>query len=271
MLSSYAIAHVPTNAPTLLQSLLAHAAYPTILLISTTQSQFVRDILFTPSLDNGILSQDRLRPTLHALSIAPHISMVFTPTLSHLRAWLTVADRSCFAPAAPSTPFATWKTNHNDMEDIRETSKQRGRLVVWNLVTSSCHTSEWSVQGLSETLAALIDCGHRLNCDIDLVEASEPLAEADPSSEIIAVSEDDIMRNWVEGEEGKDAVAVADEDGNMATEEARARNDIYHRRLPMLNGSSRRVGLNESAAWSGRTVEVGVVLRKWFKFAGDNG
>ena len=157
--------------------------------------------------------------------------------------------------------------SHNDMEDTMETSKQRGRLVVWNLVTSSFHTSEWSVQGLSETLAALIDCGHRLYCDIDLVEAFEPLVEEEASSEIIAVSEDDIMRNRVEGEEGEDA--AANEDENMATEEERATHNIYHRRLPMLNGSSRRAGLNESAAWSGRTVEVGVVLRRWFKFAGD--
>lgn len=253
------------DAPTLLQSLLAHAAYPTILLISSTQSQFVRDILFTPSLDNGLPSESLLRPTLHALSIAPHISMVFTPTLSHLRAWLTVADRSSFAQPAPSTPFAAPKTKHNDKEGVRETTKHRGRLVVWNLVTSSCRTSEWSVQGLSETLAALIDCGHRLDCDIDLLEASEPLAQlAEPSSEIIAVSEDDIMQDWAEGREREDA--GAHEDGNAA-EEARTRNDIYHRRLPMLNGSSRRAGLNESAAWSGRTLEVGVVLRRWFDFA----
>lgn len=264
------MAHSPTNAPALLQSLLAQAAYPTVLLISSTQSQFVRDILFTSSLDNGIPSEDLLKPSLHALSIASHISMVFTPTLSHLRAWLTVADRSSFAPPAPSTPFPKSKTGHDDIKDTRDRSKQRGRLVVWNLVTSSCHTSEWSVQGLSETLAALIDCGHRLNCDIDLVEAREPPAEmVEPSSEIIAVSEDDIMRDWTEGGKGEDAVTY--EDGNMAAEEVRARNDIYHRRLPMLNGSSRRAGLNESAAWSGRTVEVGVVLRRWFEFAASDG
>ena len=91
----------------------------------------------------------------------------------------------------------------------------------------------------------------------------------EPSSEIIAVSEDDIMRNWAGSEEREDAVAY--EDGNMAEEEARARNDIYRRRLPMLNGSSRRAGLDESAAWSGRTVEVGVVLRRWFEFAASDG
>lgn len=142
--------------------------------------------------------------------------------------------------------------------------------MVWNLVTSSCYTSEWSVQGLSETLAALIDCGHRLNCDIDLVEVIHPPTEiAEPSSDIIAVSEDDIMRDWAKGQGGKDAVAR--EDGDITAEEARARNDIYHRRLPMLNGSSRRAALNESSAWSGRTVEVGVVMRRWFKFAALDG
>lgn len=76
------------------------------------------------------------------------------------------------------------------------------------------------------------------------------------------------MRDWSEEREREDP--VAHEDGDAA-EEARARVDIYHRRLPMLNGSSRRAGLNESAAWSGRTVEVGVVLRRWFEFAASGG
>lgn len=101
------------------------------------------------------------------------------------------------------------------------------------------------------------------------MEASEPLSQlAEPSSEIIAVSEDDIMRDWAEEREREDA--GAHEDGNAA-EEARARNGIYHRRLPMLNGSSRRAGLNESSAWSGRTLEVRVVLRRWFNFADYDG
>lgn len=35
-------------------------------------------------------------------------------------------------------------------------------------------------------------------------------------------------------------------------------------RMPMLNGSVRRAG--EDGGWSGRTVEVGRVLSRWFRF-----
>jgi hypothetical protein len=35
----------------------------------------------------------------------------------------------------------------------------------------------------------------------------------------------------------------------------------------MLNGSVRRAGLeSEEGGWSGRTVEVGRILARWFKF-----
>lgn len=42
---------------------------------------------------------------------------------------------------------------------------------------------------------------------------------------------------------------------------------IWDERVPMLNGSARRAGLeSEDGGWSGRTVEVGRILSRWFKF-----
>jgi len=41
----------------------------------------------------------------------------------------------------------------------------------------------------------------------------------------------------------------------------------WEERVPMLNGSVRRAGLeSEDGGWSGRTVEVGRILGRWFKF-----
>jgi len=42
---------------------------------------------------------------------------------------------------------------------------------------------------------------------------------------------------------------------------------VWEERVPMLNGSARRAGLeSEEGGWSGRTVEVGRILARWFKF-----
>ena len=211
---------------------------------------------------------DLLRPTLHALSVAPHISMVFTPTVSHLRAWLTVADRSSFAPAAPLAPFGHPANGSNEGGKVTTGRHGRsGRLVVWNLVRSSCQTSEWSVQGLSETLAALVDCSYRLDCAIHLTEAPEPQTEVYEHGGDGQAGEDEIMRDMgMEEADRADTRQAQDETATVGSVSS-AQDDIYHRRLPMLNGSSRRAGLDENAVWSGRTVEVGIVLRRWFVFS----
>jgi hypothetical protein len=39
---------------------------------------------------------------------------------------------------------------------------------------------------------------------------------------------------------------------------------IWHEKLPILSGSIRRAGAE--VEYGGRTVEVGMVLRRWFKF-----
>lgn len=60
------------------------------------------------------------------------------------------------------------------------------------------------------------------------------------------------------------------ESGDQAGKEPKQQSGIYHKRLPMLNGSSKTDANDpEAGSWSGRTVEVGIVLRRWFKFPGE--
>jgi hypothetical protein len=61
---------------------------------------------------------------------------------------------------------------------------------------------------------------------------------------------------------------LRDGDGNVGAEERRkGRRRVWEERVPMLNGSVRRAGLeSEDGGWSGRTVEVGRILARWFKF-----
>ena len=65
--------------------------------------------------------------------------------------------------------------------------------------------------------------------------------------------QEEMDENWGQG----DAEVV---------EEAKEKRTIYHHRLPMLNGSSHRDGLGDAAGWSGRTVEVGIVMQRWVTF-----
>lgn len=60
------------------------------------------------------------------------------------------------------------------------------------------------------------------------------------------------------------------EDDRPVEQEIKRQSGIYHKRLPMLNGSSKTdANDSEAGAWSGRTVEVGIVLKRWFRFTGE--
>jgi hypothetical protein len=139
-------------------------------------------------------------------------------------------------------------------------------------------TSEWSVQGLGSTAAALVDAGKRMGRRVVLVEETHEAEEAaNEPIKTSAENEDEFsecgeMEENSYGSEDCRGLKGDDELGNdsMAGRLLRGRYDVFHKRLPMLNGSSRASGNDaEAEIWSGRTVEVGIVLRRWFKFTGE--
>lgn len=104
-------------------------------------------------------------------------------------------------------------------------------LVVYGMVALHRDTSEWSAQGLGSSVAALVEAGWRGGRKVVVVEERELYDES-------------------EGGEG-----------------AEIRTAGWDERLPMLNGSVKRVGLeSEDGGWSGRTLEVGRVFGRWFRF-----
>lgn len=111
-------------------------------------------------------------------------------------------------------------------------------LVVYGLLELHRDTSEWSAQGLGNSVAGLVEAGWRTGRKVVLLE---------------------------ERGMGDD---LGDGDGNVGTEERRkGRGRVWEERVPMLNGSVRRAGLeSEDGGWSGRTVEVGRILARWFRF-----
>jgi len=104
-------------------------------------------------------------------------------------------------------------------------------LVVYRMVALHRDTSEWSAQGLGSSIAALVEAGWR------------------GGRRVVVVEERD-LHDESEGGEG-----------------AEIRTTGWEERLPMLNGSVKRVGLeSEDGGWSGRMVEVGRVYGRWFSF-----
>ncbi|KAH7417928.1 hypothetical protein BKA64DRAFT_183139 [Cadophora sp. MPI-SDFR-AT-0126] len=170
--------------------------------------------------------------TLHQIATSRFVNLVFTPTLSHLRAYLAVFSGE-----------ATGQRGEGEGGPPKQHFEKKGNrtplLVVYGLVALHRDTSEWSAQGLGRSVAALVEAGWRGGRGVVVLEERE--WDADGGGD--GVDSDD-------GGEGRERMLTG-----------------WRERLPMLNGSVKRVGLeNEDGGWSGRTVEIGRVLGRWFRF-----
>ncbi|KAI5866731.1 hypothetical protein GGS23DRAFT_284996 [Durotheca rogersii] len=100
------------------------------------------------------------------------------------------------------------------------------RLVLYGFLALHHDTSEWSAQGLADSAAVAVELGHRMSWKVVLVEPRRP-----------------------------------------ATAPAPAFEDVLREAVPILGGGGRRAGLgSEEGRWAGRTVEVGRVMKRWFRF-----
>ena len=114
-------------------------------------------------------------------------------------------------------------------------------LVVYGLVELHRDTSEWSAQGLGNTLAGLVEAGWRSGRGVVVLEERKV--------------------------GGEDHHPIGDPGEGDETGERMRIKTGWNEGVPMLNGSVRRAGMeSEDAGWSGRTVEVGRILSRWFKF-----
>ncbi|OBT90439.1 hypothetical protein VE02_00706 [Pseudogymnoascus sp. 03VT05] len=255
------IAVPPVTSRVLLDYILTSTSYPTTLLVCSPRAAFLSSLQNSASTSSTLQSSTS---TLHLLSLSPHIQTVFTPTLSHLRAWLSVADSDCAAPAPASDPVS------RATADTVKHGNGRSQLVVWGLVNMHKGTSEWSVQGLSSTTAALVEAGQRMGRKVVLVEEaeSEPGREDEDEGELAGGEGVEDQGDLEETHDINDADEL--EDDHLAGQEIKRQSGIYHERLPMLNGSSKTDANDlEAATWSGRTVEVGIVLKRWFRFTSE--
>ena len=165
--------------------------------------------------------------------------MIFIPTVSHLRAWLNVFPPASLPPCQKD----------DDTQRREKKGRKQRLLVVYGLIELHRDGSEWSAQGLGNTVSGLVEAGWRGGMRVLALE--EKLMRG--------VEEVDMAMEG-QGEE------ELNPDGSPAVRDPAM--EVWNERVPMLNGSVRRAGLDsKDGAWSGRTIEVGRILSRWFKFS----
>lgn len=235
----------PALPSELLSYILNHHAYPTTVIICSTRGDFLHSLasevhhqaeLPVPPHPGGSPgeTQPGLAPTqggpdtrerrhqllsspLFQVAISRHVRTVYVPTVTHLRAYLSVFSPDDSKVPAPPQGFAT-------------VGREGPHLVVYGAIGQHRDTSEWSAQGLGSTIAALVEAAERLGWQLALAEPPR-----------------------LSGRYEKDG---SDQFANLLAET-----------IPVLSGSVRRAGLDSGGGgWSGRAVEVGRVMSRWFRF-----
>ncbi|KAG4428279.1 hypothetical protein IFR05_016235, partial [Cadophora sp. M221] len=90
-----------------------------------------------------------LIPTLHQIATSRAVNLVFVPTLSHLRAYLSVFSGESQGGGE--------KQRQNQQRQFEKMGKGVPLLVVYDLVAMHRDTSEWSAQGVGSSVAALVE------------------------------------------------------------------------------------------------------------------
>lgn len=162
-----------TLATELLESLVNHESpQGTTLVICSSRKAFLRQIaptLLTPQAHEIPASQESLEeeegpqsplphrflvPTLGLLAAARALNLTFCPTVKSLRAWLSTY------------------TTSTDMFLARDRNARRSLILV-DLILLHRDTSEFSVQGLSRTLACAVEVAARNRMNLRLVECKD--------------------------------------------------------------------------------------------------
>ncbi|GKT45470.1 uncharacterized protein ColSpa_05651 [Colletotrichum spaethianum] len=149
----------PSSPVELLHYIVTFQAYPTTLLICCPREDFISTLLFDiqgqiPTEDHRDLDERRPLPllsaTLYQTAVARHIRILFIPTVTHLRAYLSAFDPSdSLTPPPPNyLPPSLGK-------------RRPPLLLVYGFLNLHRDSSEWSAQGLSNSAAALIEAARR--------------------------------------------------------------------------------------------------------------
>ncbi|KAI1757239.1 hypothetical protein F4782DRAFT_219458 [Xylaria castorea] len=179
----------PASPSELLSYILNQHVYPTTLIICSSQAEFLTSIVEdirsqskkpTPNIDqqkephegetshppdsveeDANINHALLSSPLYQVAASRHIRVIYTPTVTHLRAYLSVfSPEESRVPIPPTSPPTSPPT--------RDHSKPH--IILYGFLKLHRDTSEWSAQGLSNTASTLVDLVHRLSWRTLLIE-----------------------------------------------------------------------------------------------------
>ncbi|KAI0486118.1 hypothetical protein F4859DRAFT_356277 [Xylaria cf. heliscus] len=207
----------PALPSELLTYILNQHVYPTTLVICSSQAEFVTSAVEdlrthptkpAPSTDaqEGQRESEPPHPqdpmkedadAKHALLSSPlyqvatsrHIRVIYTPTVTHLRAYLSV-----FSPDESRVPIPP---THPPTRD-----HSKPHVVLYGFLRLHRDTSEWSAQGLSNTASTLVDLAHRLSWRTLLIEPRTGAAFEDLLREAVPILNGGARRLGPDPEEG---------------------------------------------------------------------
>ncbi|KAI7773769.1 hypothetical protein LA080_009888 [Diaporthe eres] len=233
----------PALPSELLTYVVRYHEYPTTLIVCSSQAEFLDSLLTDAQKSLSVATEGSQVPGLSPLlsspvyqvAIARHIRMIFVPTVSHLRACLSVftTKDSKVPPPPPVTSSRQART--------------RPLLLVYGFLALHRDTSEWSAQGISSTATALVEAARRVGFRAVVVD----------SPRLVVQTEDDAT-----------AQGAGDDDGPVGFETGQT---ILSEEVPVLSASARRAGADlDDADWTGRTVTLARVLGRWFRYRKGN-
>lgn len=167
----------PSTPATFLSHILTHHRHPTTVLICAARADFLHAAVSElhdspppplplpddPGLDRPITTEnadkrDVLRATLAHIATARHIQTAFVPSVSHLRAYLSVFPASS-GTSVPAPP-----------ESQQNQKKEGGVLLVYGFLDVHRDGGEWSAQGIGCSAACLVEAAARSGLAAVLME-----------------------------------------------------------------------------------------------------
>ncbi|CCC11691.1 unnamed protein product [Sordaria macrospora k-hell] len=190
-------------------------------------------------------SSQFLASPLYQLAVARHIRTVFIPTVSHLRAFLSVFDTNTTSSANNNNNnnkqqqqqqqhWTATSLDNNNNNNKKAPSVTKRQIIVYGLLSLHRDSSEWSVQGLNNTLSVLLEAGRRVRLGVGVVE---PVEYDDQKSDLRRRSMDDLLG---------DKMPVVSRSA--------------------LRGAAGAGDLLLERSVAGKTVDVRRVLGRWFRF-----
>lgn len=229
----------PALPSELLTYIVRYHEYPTTLIVCSSQAEFLDSLLADAQKSLSTAADGSHVPGLSSLlsspvyqvAIARHIRMIFVPTVSHLRACLSV-----FTTKDSKVPPPPPVTNSRQ-------ARTRPLLLVFSFLALHRDTSEWSAQGISSTATTLVEAARRVGFRAVMVDSPRLVMQT--------------------GEDA-DAQGAGDDDGPVGDD---TQQTILSEEVPVLSASARRAGTDlDDADWTGRTVTLARVLGRWFRY-----